>query len=297
MAQLNDLLVMGQSTLLGPVTLSANQYTDSYTSGYALNLNNSNIIGVNSIYMADLSDNASEGIHFYQTATTADTLWAKNGIFYFAPNRALGGTPAPISYQVLHSGGGPVDGQLKTSRTGARWIDARDTALIVYNTSLRSSSYSPLYSLKTVSGEVSSGLIYYGDKDGVPVEPDLVWVHNTDANYPNNNSTQTEMLRVSIEGAVTAKSYNASSDRRLKTNIQPFLPNSSILDLPLYKFDFINGTKNQIGCMAQDLREICPEIVTEDSDGYLSIQENKIVYLLIDEIKKLKAEIKILKEK
>ena len=40
--------------------------------------------------------------------------------------------------------------------------------------------------------------------------------------------------------------------------------------------------------MAQDLQEICPEIVKEDDKGYLSIEENKIVYLLLDEVKKLK---------
>ena len=47
--------------------------------------------------------------------------------------------------------------------------------------------------------------------------------------------------------------------------------------------------------MAQDLKEICPEIVEEDEKGYLHIQESKIVYLLIEEIKKLKEEIKNLK--
>jgi hypothetical protein len=69
------------------------------------------------------------------------------------------------------------------------------------------------------------------------------------------------------------------------------------LELPIYKYDFIDGQKAQIGCKAQDLQKICPEIVQEGENGYLSIQESKIVYLLIDEIKKLKEEIKQLKEK
>lgn len=91
--------------------------------------------------------------------------------------------------------------------------------------------------------------------------------------------------------SIEASSYNATSDARLKENFQQFIPKKSILDLPIYKFDFINGTKNQIGCKAQDLQEICPEIVNEDGNGYLSIQESKIVYLLIDEIKKLKGQL------
>ena len=97
-------------------------------------------------------------------------------------------------------------------------------------------------------------------------------------------------------GAIQAGTFHAMSDARLKENITEYKSEKSILDLPIYKFDFINGTKNQIGCLAQDLQEICPEIVHEGQDGYLSIQESKLVYLLLDEVKKLKKEIAELKK-
>lgn len=106
---------------------------------------------------------------------------------------------------------------------------------------------------------------------------------------------------ISTTGVVTvgqtceAKSFNASSDRRLKENIVDYSCEKSILDLPIKRFDFIDGPKNQIGCIAQDLREICPEIAHEGEDGYLSIQESKIVYLLLQEVKKLRAEVDELK--
>ena len=87
-----------------------------------------------------------------------------------------------------------------------------------------------------------------------------------------------------------------TSDKRLKENEKIYKCNKSVLDLPIYKYDYINGSKNQIGCMAQDLKEICPEIVEEDEEGYLHIQESKIVYLLIEEIRKLKEEINNLKK-
>lgn len=96
---------------------------------------------------------------------------------------------------------------------------------------------------------------------------------------------------LSVAEEITATSFNATSDARLKENFEDYSCKESILDLPIYKYDFINGPKNQIGCKAQDLQKFCPEIVHEDEDGYLSIQESKIVYLLIDEIKKLKQEI------
>ena len=94
-----------------------------------------------------------------------------------------------------------------------------------------------------------------------------------------------------------ASSFVATSDARLKENIQPYIPTkNTILELPIYKFDFINnGKKNNIGCLAQDLQKICPEIVHEDSDGYLSIEESKIVYLLLGEVKQLREELNELK--
>ena len=82
--------------------------------------------------------------------------------------------------------------------------------------------------------------------------------------------------------------YYTSSDKRLKENIKPFENKKSILDLPIYTFDYINGKKNNIGCIAQDLQELYPELVEKDKDDYLTINENKLIYLLIDEVKKLK---------
>lgn len=90
---------------------------------------------------------------------------------------------------------------------------------------------------------------------------------------------------------VQSKIYQTLSDRRLKTNIQPYQYNNSILDLPIYSYDYINGGNSSIGFIAQDLQEKYPELVNEDENGYLSISETKIIYLLIEEVKKLKQEI------
>ena len=93
---------------------------------------------------------------------------------------------------------------------------------------------------------------------------------------------------ISCTGEISGTSFNATSDKRLKENIVKYSPNKSILDLPIYSYNFISDEKKtkKIGCLAQDLKEICPEIVKEDDKGYLSIEESKIVYLLLDEIKK-----------
>ena len=96
---------------------------------------------------------------------------------------------------------------------------------------------------------------------------------------------------------ITASSFNAKSDVRLKENIKEYNCKNSILDLPVVEFDFKSNKTHHIGCIAQDLQKICPEIVHENNEGYLSIEEGKIVYLLLNEVKKLKQEIEELKNR
>lgn len=127
----------------------------------------------------------------------------------------------------------------------------------------------------------NQGVEIYNDTNGFGV------IHLT--NGKGENSAAIIALSAQ-EGVIMAQSFNATSDKRLKENIVEYSPNKSILDLPIYSYNFISDEKKtkKIGCLAQDLREICPEIVKEDDKGYLSIEENKIIYLLLDEIKKLK---------
>lgn len=119
--------------------------------------------------------------------------------------------------------------------------------------------------------------------------------------YRNGASTWgnwCSLATMDTSGNISATSFTASSDKRLKENIIPYNCESSILNLPVYKYNFIadNTKQEHIGCLAQDLQKICPEIVKEDDNGYLSINESKLVYLLLMEVKELKAEIEKLKE-
>ena len=98
-------------TMTGLLKAQANVYTDSYTG--ALDMQNSNIYGVNSIITADLADNAGEGIHFYRDSTHVDTLWVAGGDIMFVPNRALGtSTTAANSQKVGRFISNPTSGQV-----------------------------------------------------------------------------------------------------------------------------------------------------------------------------------------
>lgn len=107
---------------------------------------------------------------------------------------------------------------------------------------------------------------------------------------------------ITASGAITSKkqieglSFNATSDERLKTNIQTLNYHDSILDVPVREYDWKATGKHAIGFVAQELQRVYPELVDEGENGMLSIKETKLVYLLMEEVKKLKEEIENLKK-
>jgi hypothetical protein len=89
----------------------------------------------------------------------------------------------------------------------------------------------------------------------------------------------------------------ASSDRRLKENI---IPISNAIDkikkIGGYTFnwnDISKKSKNiqEVGVIAQEIQEVLPEVVKEKGDGYLGVDYEKIIALLIQGIKEQQSEI------
>lgn len=93
-------LPLAGGTMTGVLALKGGMFEDAYNG--ALNMQNSNIFGLNSIYTSDKSDSQAEGIHFYRDATHVDTLRMMDGKLLFTPNRELGKTAT--EYEVIHSG-------------------------------------------------------------------------------------------------------------------------------------------------------------------------------------------------
>lgn len=82
----------------------------------------------------------------------------------------------------------------------------------------------------------------------------------------------------------------------MKTNIADYQPKHSILDLPVHTFNIKSDDNTHIGCLAQELQEIEPLLVHTDDRGYLSVEDSRLVYLLLLEVKKLSQEVKDLKQ-
>lgn len=97
--------------------------------------------------------------------------------------------------------------------------------------------------------------------------------------------------------AVAAKNaWNFASDRRLKKNIKSIKNGLEIVEkLNPVKFDFKNDERNdgyESGFIAQEVKEVIPQAITEDENGYLSLGMNSITPYLAGAIKELNEKIK-----
>lgn len=83
-----------------------NMANDRYYShnAYGINMQNSDIIGVNSVYTNDLSEDPSEAILFYRSNGNYDGIRAVNGVLYFSNNVVRTTGKYDAEYEVYHKG-------------------------------------------------------------------------------------------------------------------------------------------------------------------------------------------------
>ncbi len=100
----------GSDTMKGVLHVIKDYCSDRYDG--AINMNNSDIYGLNSIYTSDKSESQAEGIHFWRDKTHVDTLRMMDGKLLFTPNRLLGSSGTELT--VLHTGNSSVSGHTIT---------------------------------------------------------------------------------------------------------------------------------------------------------------------------------------
>ena len=92
-----------------------------------------------------------------------------------------------------------------------------------------------------------------------------------------------------------------SSDRRLKDNINPIaeaLAKVNSISGNTYTWnESSNKEGNDVGVIAQEVLEVLPEAVVTRDNGYLAVDYQKIVPLLVESIKELSAKVEKLEQK
>ena len=115
-------------------------------------------------------------------------------------------------------------------------------------------------------------------------------------------AASTTQGRIDASGDIIAFS---TSDINFKQNIIPItdaLSKVETISGNTYdwknEFEYIHGFKgNDVGVIAQEIQKVLPEAVRERENGYLAVQYEKIIPLLIESIKELSAKVKDLENK
>ena len=109
----------------------------------------------------------------------------------------------------------------------------------------------------------------------------------------DGNITSTGSIK--SDTTIRAKAFYTDSDKRLKNIIGDInLDIDKILELSLIYYTFNNdpSKKEEIGVIAQEIREVCPQIVSEDENGMLSVDYSKLSILALYCIKDLYGKLK-----
>ncbi|MFA5063472.1 MAG: tail fiber domain-containing protein, partial [Candidatus Omnitrophota bacterium] len=113
-----------------------------------------------------------------------------------------------------------------------------------------------------------------------------------------SNGTSNFQIRDDGYGYLAAATWAYGSDRRMKENIS-YLKNTGalakIMQLKPARFDYIQGAKNQLGFIAQDVQQVIPEAVSiaNPDTGMLGLKTDFIIPYLVNAIKEQENKISI----
>ena len=123
--------------------------------------------------------------------------------------------------------------------------------------------------------------------------------------WGSSDNTRNDIFVVKNDGSATLTSLTQTSDRRLKTNINPLqksLDKVMKLNGVTFNWDRSNAknsnasTSLQYGFVAQEIEQVLPELVSEGADGYKSVNYIGVIPVLTQAMQEQQTEIEQLKE-
>ena len=118
--------------------------------------------------------------------------------------------------------------------------------------------------------------------------------------YTNNSSSNTFDFNTDVR----AKGVVLYSDARLKQDVTEINAGHSLAEVTPVAYSLSNGGKMQAkgasdrlryGFIAQEIKELFPDLVVTDADGTMGVDYIGFIPLLVNEVKSLRAEIEVLK--
>jgi hypothetical protein len=122
-----------------------------------------------------------------------------------------------------------------------------------------------------------------------------IFCYNNNNAYVNINDINSSG-GIYATGTVTALNITAFSDYRVKTDVQPIQPSSTVDNLK--PVTYIKNSKQEFGFLAHELQTVYPDLVYGEKDGeqMQSVNYTGLIALLTKEIQDLKARVKTLEE-
>ena len=249
--KLSNYLPLSGGTMTGPVTMKANQYG----SNYGIDMNNSDIINVNSIYTSDLSDSWNEGFLFARTNGNWDSFRAADGDFYMNNNSGNDGACLHVSRLVLSS---TNDAQGTAWNSPALCVGGNyDAAHIEIDSN----------EIMAKSNASTTTTLYLNTEGGNCV------INETSGNCGIGTGSPSHKLHVN--GGIYATTYvTALSDARHKNVIgDTGLTVEQISGAPAIRFTWKDRDDQSVftGSIAQYWQKVLPEVVQSQADGTLSL--------------------------
>jgi hypothetical protein len=230
--------------------------------------------------------------------TTLTGLLNVTGATTLSSTLAVTGATTLNTTLTVTSGGITASGQTVTAST---FSGNATTATTATNLNRSVSAGNGLTGGGSLTGNITLDV---GAGDGITVSSDEIKVDGSVVRTSGNQSiggTKTFTSAIICDGDITAF---AGSDKRLKTNIET-------IDNALDKVIQISGVKynwnelaegkditvREVGVIAQEIKEVLPEVVIERDTGYLAVRYEKLVPLLIEAVKELSGKVDELQQK
>lgn len=121
------------------------------------------------------------------------------------------------------------------------------------------------------------------------------WTYNSNTRTVTIHDNLTVNSNMSV-GVITCVTLNSTSDINLKEDIEVIEnPIDKIIKIDGVNFNWKRTGDKSMGVIAQNVEEVFPQLIAEDSDGLKSVNYNGLIGVLIEAVKELKKEIDDLK--
>ena len=159
--------------------------------------------------------------------------------------------------------------------------------------------------IPTVHFESARGSVFYIDENdniGIgTIAPSAAYDNNVVFNFNQTGSFQEDVSfkkNVDIElDCVVHGDITNDSDIRIKKDLQKIDDAlHKVTKLTGYTFTRIHDDVRSTGLVAQEIKEVLPEVVREDADGMYSVAYGNMMGLIVEAIKDLRTEVQELRE-